>query len=113
MIVYPCVSPPCRGGARRAGGSSSYRRGCCAVTTANLSWLHVSPPLLRVDTVAAAVEGAHRFAQPGDVVLFSPGGTSYDAYRDFAERGRDFKKLVAQLPDVADKNKTESTRGRE
>jgi len=43
-----------------------------------------------------AVEQARRLARPGDVVLLSPGGTSYDAYRDFAARGRHFRALVAE-----------------
>ncbi len=42
----------------------------------------------------AAVARARALAQPGDVVLLSPGGTSYDAYRDFAERGQHFRALV-------------------
>ena len=36
-------------------------------------------------------------AQPGSVVLLSPGGTSYDAYRDFAERGDEFTELITAL----------------
>jgi UDP-N-acetylmuramoylalanine--D-glutamate ligase len=51
----------------------------------------------RVDTLAAAVEVAVAQAQPGDVVLLSPGGTSYDAYVDFAERGEHFRQLVMAL----------------
>ena len=31
------------------------------------------------------------------VVLLSPGGTSYDAYRDFEERGEHFRQLVQQM----------------
>lgn len=42
----------------------------------------------------AAVARARALAQPGDVVLLSPGGTSYDAYCDFAERGQHFRALV-------------------
>ncbi|PJF47840.1 MAG: UDP-N-acetylmuramoyl-L-alanine--D-glutamate ligase [Candidatus Thermofonsia Clade 3 bacterium] len=45
-----------------------------------------------------AVAEAHRLAQPGDAVLLSPGGTSYDAFKDFAERGDFFRKLVDALP---------------
>jgi len=30
-------------------------------------------------------------------VLLSPGGMSYDAYRDFAERGQHFRDLVRAL----------------
>ena len=45
-----------------------------------------------------AVAQATRVAGTGNVVLLSPGGTSYDMYRDFEERGRDFARAVAELP---------------
>ncbi len=51
----------------------------------------------RVGTLEEAVAEAARVARPGDVVLLSPGGTSYDAFRDFAERGERFKRLVRAL----------------
>ncbi len=51
----------------------------------------------RVQTLDEAVALAARLAQAGDVVLLSPGGTSYDAYADFAERGEHFRRLVAAL----------------
>jgi UDP-N-acetylmuramoylalanine--D-glutamate ligase len=44
-----------------------------------------------------AVEVAARVARPGDVVLLSPGGTSFDAFRDYAERGQRFKEIVKGL----------------
>jgi UDP-N-acetylmuramoylalanine--D-glutamate ligase len=44
-----------------------------------------------------AVERAAQVAEPGDVVLLSPGGTSFDAYRDFEERGEHFRQLVEAL----------------
>jgi UDP-N-acetylmuramoylalanine--D-glutamate ligase len=43
-----------------------------------------------------AVELAARAAEAGSVVLLSPGGTSYDAYKDFEERGEHFRRLVQQ-----------------
>lgn len=52
----------------------------------------------RVATLEEAVSRAVVLAQPGDVVLLSPGGTSYDAYIDFAARGEHFRQLVAALP---------------
>ncbi len=51
----------------------------------------------RVNTLQEAVQKAAQVAQSGDVVLLSPGGTSYDAYQDFAERGEHFRSLVMAL----------------
>lgn len=51
----------------------------------------------RVATMPEALEQAARVAQPGDVVLLSPGCTSYDAYKDFAERGDIFINWVNAL----------------
>jgi UDP-N-acetylmuramoylalanine--D-glutamate ligase len=51
----------------------------------------------RVATLEQAVAEAARIAQAGDVVLLSPGGTSYDAYTDFVERGEHFRQLVMAL----------------
>jgi UDP-N-acetylmuramoylalanine--D-glutamate ligase len=53
--------------------------------------------IARAETLEEAVATAARLAQPGDVVLLSPGGTSFDAFRDFADRGDKFKKLVRSL----------------
>ena len=44
-----------------------------------------------------AVEWAWRSARPGDVVLLAPGGTSFDMYRDFEQRGERFRESVARL----------------
>jgi UDP-N-acetylmuramoylalanine--D-glutamate ligase len=48
-------------------------------------------------TLDEAVKRASEVAQQGDVVLLSPGGTSYDAYEDFQARGDHFRALVAAL----------------
>jgi len=56
--------------------------------------------ITRVETLEEAVEAAARLARPGEVVLLSPGGTSFDAFRDFAHRGDRFKELVQQLPGI-------------
>lgn len=51
----------------------------------------------RVKDLRAAVISAAEVASAGDVVLLSPGGTSYDEFKDFAERGAAFTKWVLEL----------------
>lgn len=53
-----------------------------------------APSTAVVRRLEEAVELAARVAEPGAVVLLSPGGTSYDAYRDFEARGEHFRRLV-------------------
>jgi len=53
--------------------------------------------VISVATLEEAVSAAAARAQKGDVVLLSPGGTSFDAFRDFEERGRRFRELVNAL----------------
>jgi UDP-N-acetylmuramoylalanine--D-glutamate ligase len=50
-----------------------------------------------VPGLAAAVQVAAHRAEAGDVVLLSPGGTSFDEFVDFAERGDRFRALVDAL----------------
>lgn len=60
----------------------------------------VNSPLQHVRVVKsldAAVRIAVKISHEGDVVLLSPGGTSFDAYQDFAERGDHFRKLVSEV----------------
>lgn len=49
-----------------------------------------APQTVLVRSMAQAVADAKRLTPPGGVVLLSPAAPSYGAYRDFAERGRDF-----------------------
>jgi UDP-N-acetylmuramoylalanine--D-glutamate ligase len=51
----------------------------------------------RCEGLEDAVQAAAAVARPGQVVLLSPGGTSFDAYRDFEARGRHFCQLVWAL----------------
>jgi UDP-N-acetylmuramoylalanine--D-glutamate ligase len=49
------------------------------------------------NTLDEAVQAAARWSKPGEVILLSPGGTSFDQFRDFEERGEVFKKWVSEL----------------
>jgi UDP-N-acetylmuramoylalanine--D-glutamate ligase len=50
------------------------------------------------ESLADAVERARAIAQPGEVVLFSPGTSSFDMFKSYADRGDQFRALVHALP---------------
>ncbi len=49
-------------------------------------------------SLADAVERARALAKPGEVVLFSPGTSSFDMFKSYADRGDQFRALVHALP---------------
>jgi UDP-N-acetylmuramoylalanine--D-glutamate ligase len=50
------------------------------------------------NSLANAVERAHASAKSGEVVLFSPGTSSFDMFKSYADRGDQFRSLVQALP---------------
>ena len=50
-----------------------------------------------VDDFTEAVKTASRIAQEGDIVLLSPACAAFDRFKNFAERGKYFKKIVMEL----------------
>jgi len=53
--------------------------------------------LSRANGLHEAVRQAAEVAEAGDVVLLSPGGTSFDEFKDFEERGERFRTWVQEL----------------
>ena len=49
-------------------------------------------------SLADAVERAHASAKPGEIVLFSPGTSSFDMFKSYVDRGDQFRALVQALP---------------
>lgn len=59
------------------------------------SW--AATPTQKAATLDEAVALARAAARPGDVVLFSPGTSSFDMFRNYGERGNQFKDAVKAL----------------
>ena len=51
------------------------------------------PPIV-VETLQQAVEAAKKYAQSGDAVLLSPACASLDMFKNYEDRGRQFKAMV-------------------
>jgi len=58
--------------------------------------LRVHPKVIRAETLEQAVAIAAGMARQGSVVLLSPAYKSYDMFKDFEDRGNQFKELVRQ-----------------
>ncbi len=56
-----------------------------------------SVPHLACGDLETAVRAAFADAEPGEVVLLSPGCASFDQFRDFEQRGERFRELVESL----------------
>jgi UDP-N-acetylmuramoylalanine--D-glutamate ligase len=54
-------------------------------------------PVYEVDAFSDAVARAYALAQPSGVVLLAPACASFDMFRDYADRGRQFKDEVKKL----------------
>lgn len=54
-------------------------------------------PYRKCTHLKEAIQAAADIVQPGEVVLLSPGGTSFDEFVDFADRGEKFRLWVQEL----------------
>jgi len=52
-----------------------------------------------VSSLSAALERAQAIARSGETVLFSPGTSSFDMFKSYADRGDQFRALVRGLPE--------------
>ncbi len=53
--------------------------------------------VINSESLEDAVNNAYLFAKPGDIIILSPASTSFDMFKDFAERGKKFKEIVLEL----------------
>jgi UDP-N-acetylmuramoylalanine--D-glutamate ligase len=54
-------------------------------------------PVTIFNSLEDAVHEAAHFAVSGDIVLLSPGCSSFDMFKDYAHRGDEFKRIVREL----------------
>lgn len=54
-------------------------------------------PIVKCTTLEETISIANKITKPGEVVLFSPASASFDMFKNFAERGDLFKKLVNNI----------------
>ena len=75
----------------------------CAVLLGDMAerierlWSPRVPCLNAGRSLEKAVQTAHSQAHGGDIVLFSPGTSSFDMFRNYADRGNQFRQLVQSL----------------
>jgi UDP-N-acetylmuramoylalanine--D-glutamate ligase len=60
------------------------------------SWQSIIP-ITSAGNLSEAVTLSYQLAQPGDTVLLSPACASFDMFKDFEDRGRQFKQQVHNL----------------
>jgi UDP-N-acetylmuramoylalanine--D-glutamate ligase len=58
--------------------------------------------VVEAESMAEAVRAALAAAPPGGTVLLAPACASFDMFRDYAERGRVFKREVQKLAEEFD-----------
>ena len=95
-------------GGRFKGGDFTDLRGALTERAARVVAIGESAPLIHdaLDTavpvhdaadMTAAVRSAFAVAAPGETVVLAPACSSFDMFRDYAERGRVFKQEVVRL----------------
>jgi len=60
------------------------------------SWSKVVPCSF-AQTLREAVDQARQHSLPGEVVLFSPGTSSFDMFKNYADRGNQFRAIIQEL----------------
>ncbi len=68
-----------------------------AATKAAPTYAEGNPTIIRVQNMEEAVKVARENATDGDIVSMSPASASFDMYKNFAEKGLHFKRLVNEM----------------
>ena len=85
------LAAPLRGRAARSSWRSAKRRRWCEQALADVV------PVERAGSMADAVRAAFGLRSRAATVVLAPACSSFDMFRDYAERGRQFKEEVRRL----------------
>jgi len=58
---------------------------------------NITSPIVNTGSASESVHAAFHFAEKGDVVLLSPACASFDLFKNYEDRGNQFKKAVKEL----------------
>ena len=61
------------------------------------SWESLDIPIFLQSSLKKAVNKAYAFATYNDIILLSPACASFDMFKDFEDRGRQYKRIILQL----------------
>ena len=68
-----------------------------SVVKNELKYQNKNMPIYKVNSLEEAIIMAKQVAKLGEIVLFSPASASFDSFKNFAERGNKFKKIVQEM----------------
>jgi len=100
---------PAEGGSASGGKNSTTKLVVLLGENKNKIKRQIANSRIRIiicKNLRAAIKIAYRFAKnilpttyhlPPTVILFSPGAASFDMFKNYADRGRQFKKLVKRI----------------
>lgn len=84
---------------QKSGNTNSNRTNCTKNRRSNKTstFWRKSIEIIHTNNLEESVKVAKEKAKEGDIVLLSPASASFDAFKNFEERGNYFKTLVNNL----------------
>jgi len=75
---------------------------CMGKDNSKLTGFFKDVPIIETDSIESAVEKSFQSAKSGDTVLLSPACASFDLFKNYEDRGTQFKEQVKKIRLMAD-----------